>query len=145
VPETYVICMEEMATCKRLKYAHENGCACTSAAEYGLLEVLKYHAHENGWQLDQSTCSMAAKNGHMKVLKHAHENGCPWDKDTHPWAAGYGHWEVFTYAHENKCQWDHGTGAMAAENGHMEALKSAHDNGCRWDHSTCIGLLRVVT
>ena len=53
---------------------------CTSAALEGNLEVLKW-AREQGCPWDEATC--AAKGGHFAVLKWAREQGCPWDDKTH--------------------------------------------------------------
>ena len=48
---------------------------CSDAAENGHLHVLKW-ARENGCEWDSSTCANAALNGHLHVLKWARENGC---------------------------------------------------------------------
>ena len=37
---------------------------------------------ENGCPWDDYTCSNAALNGHLEILKWAHENGCPWNEYT---------------------------------------------------------------
>ena len=39
-------------------------------------------ARENGCPWDEYTCSNAAFNGHLDILKWARENGCPWDENT---------------------------------------------------------------
>jgi phosphoserine aminotransferase len=48
---------------------------CSYAAENGNLEVLKW-ARENGCEWESNTCSCAAWNGHLEVLKWAKNNGC---------------------------------------------------------------------
>ena len=54
---------------------------CSKAAANGQLELLK-HAHEHGCDWNERTCEYAAKNGHLECLKYAHEHGCPWDEWT---------------------------------------------------------------
>ena len=53
-----------------------NSSTCSSAAKNGHLDVLKW-ARENGCEWDSWTCSNAAKNGHLDVLEWVRENGCP--------------------------------------------------------------------
>jgi len=48
----------------------------------------------HGCQWDSSTCSSAAKGGHLEVLKWARARGCPWTEATCANAAGGGHLEV---------------------------------------------------
>ena len=52
---------------------------------------------------NKNTCEIAAKNGHLEVLKYARENGCPWDEWTCSFAARNGHLEVLKWARENGC------------------------------------------
>ena len=66
------------------------------AAKGGHLAVLKY-AHEHGCPWNWQTCANAAENGHLEVVKYAHENGCPWDWETQVWAARNG------YVPKNDC------------------------------------------
>lgn len=52
---------------------------CDLAARKGHLEVLKW-LYENNYPQSQHVCITAAKNGHLDVMKWAHRNGCPWNK-----------------------------------------------------------------
>jgi hypothetical protein len=45
---------------------------------------------------------VAAKGGHLEVLKWARENGCPWDEDDVRVAAEGGHLETLKWARENE-------------------------------------------
>ena len=65
--------------------------------------------HENGWgPWDVHTCTSAAVNGHLPVLKYLHENGCPWNYDTCFYAADNKHWDCLQYAVDNKCgMWEY--------------------------------------
>ena len=76
------------------------------------------------------TCSYAALNGNLDLLKWARENGCEWDSWTCSNAALNGHLDVLKWARENGCQWDYMTCSNAALNGHLDVLKWAIENGC---------------
>jgi len=124
-----------------LKYAHENGFpldegTCSNAALNGHIDCLKY-AHENGFPLDEGTCSNASLNGHLDCLKYAHENGFLLDTDTCNFASLNGHLEVLKYAHKNGFPFYSNTCSSAAINGHLDCLKYAHENGCKWYIFTC--------
>ena len=66
---------------------------------------------ENGCPWNEYTCTYAAKNGHLDVLKWARENGCPWDEDTCSYAA---------------IEWTFGN-----------ITKWSRENGCPWNEDTC--------
>ena len=63
-------------------------------------------AVKNGYTLDDRSCTLAAMNGHLEVLKYLHEKGCEWNEYACTNAAMNGHLEVLKYLHENKCPWD---------------------------------------
>ena len=52
---------------------------------------------------DSWTCSYAALNGHLHVLKWARENGCEWNSYTCSNAALNGHFDVLQWARKNGC------------------------------------------
>ena len=54
-----------------------------------------------GCKWGANTCSSAAENGHLKILKYAHENGCKWDEWVCYYALKYGNLEILKYLHEN--------------------------------------------
>jgi hypothetical protein len=109
---------------------------CSNAALNGHLEILKY-AYDNGCQWDAWTCSNAALNGHLDVLQLAHENGCPWTEHTCSNAALNGHLHILEYAHVHGCPWNEFTCSNAALNGHMDVLVYAFTRGCPWNSYTC--------
>jgi hypothetical protein len=109
---------------------------CAIAARRGHLDVLRW-AHENGCPWDEKTCEEAAERGDLKMLKWAHENGCPWDADTCANAAWGGNLEMLQWARENGCPWCEQTCANAASCGDLEVLKWARENGCPWDERVC--------
>ena len=49
------------------------------------------------------TCSNAAYNGHLEVLKWARLNGCNWNSNTCINAAQNGHLEILKWFKENNC------------------------------------------
>ena len=124
---------------------------CTSAAEFGHLEIVKW-ARENGCPWEEArearagfavlgprinyTCAWTARRGHLEVLKWVRENGCPWDEYTCSWAAEGGHIATLKWARENGCPWDEETCYYAAVGGHIETLKWARENGAPWDEVT---------
>ena len=50
---------------------------CTNAARGGHLDVLQW-ARANRCRWDHLTCACAARAGHLEVLKWAISNGCPY-------------------------------------------------------------------
>ena len=57
----------------------DNNIHCTeSAAKGGNLEVLK-HVRQLGFQWSNKVCILAAKNGHLDMIKWARSQECPWN------------------------------------------------------------------
>jgi hypothetical protein len=89
------------------------------------------------------TCSFAAKNGHLDVLKwlRSQDPPCPWSEYTCTHTAQNGHLEVLKWlrAQNPPCPWDKYTCAYAAKNGQLEVLKwlRSQDPPCPWDKWTC--------
>src|SRR5579872_5639992 len=54
-------------------YMHKRVILCVNAAFEGYLNILMY-LRKNGCDWDSNTCSAAASNGHLEVLKWAREN-----------------------------------------------------------------------
>ena len=69
-----------------LEYAYQQGCIVNSnttvAAIYsGKLEIVEFcHIHNMGWESD--SISLAAKCGHIDIVKYAHSIGCTWNLNT---------------------------------------------------------------
>ena len=110
---------------------------CHYAAFRGSVRLLKWARvnNRNNWSV--STCSNAARNGHLPALQYLHENGCPWNSKTCHYAAEHGHLPVLKYLHENGCHWNSYSCSYAAANGHLPALQYLHENGCPWSSNTC--------
>ena len=107
------------------------------AANLGYLSLLKDRHTRGVLGSKEFLCGVAARGGHLEVLKWARANGCPWDEWTCACAAEGGHLEVLKWARENDCPWVEDTCASAALDGHLEVLKWARENGCPWDEDTC--------
>ena len=71
---------------------------------------------------------VAAKGGHLEVLKWAREYHCPWGWATPAYAATSGHLAVLQRARERGCPWDVHTCIHAAENGQLEVLQWVREN-----------------
>jgi len=115
------------------------------------------------------TCSSAAANGHLEVLKWVRpyrsedtpwfgstlgvyidsllvvgDQCCPWDSKTCTNAAANGHLEVLKWARTvavPACDWDVYTCTCAAANGHLEVLKWARTvavPACELDWNACV-------
>jgi hypothetical protein len=78
---------------------------CLLAARFGHLEVLKW-ARKNGYICDESTYSLAAREGHFEILKWFKENNCPWNELVCMEAAKGGHLSILQWARENNCPWN---------------------------------------
>lgn len=138
-------------------------CISCCAAFYNQLEVLKYIKRKYG-KCGWRTCSLAAKGGHLEIMKWGRDNGCFWEQDAYatfakintndilhyikgnldPFygicasAAGGGHLEILQWLRNNPiiCPWDEST-CYEAAGGHLEILKWARANGCPWDKDIC--------
>ena len=103
---------------------------CSLAARGGHLEVLKL-LHNTGCSLGWSTSCSAAEGGHLAILKWLHSIGCPLAESTCA-AARAGYLEVLKWLHNNGCPWDEDTCSWAAEGGHLAMLQWARERHCPW-------------
>jgi len=133
--------------------------SCTNAALNGHSIESLIWAREKWCPWDENTCSKAAQNGNIEMLKWARGKlglglgltrskaslnsvatkksdngrgggGCPWDKLT--WAQN-GHPEVLTWARGYQCPWDERTCVWANENGKGQKRRAL---SLEWRH-TC--------
>ena len=106
----------------RLAWANRNGCTWDAGSSY-----------YNG--PGQNPCALAARGGHLEVLKWAREQGCPWLRKHSICydAAGGGHLDVLKWARAHNFRWNAQLCALAAEGGHLQVLMWARANGCPWD------------
>jgi len=129
------------AGCGRIDWVERGGLfdedTCSVAAREGQLRILQWlRARECPW--DKRTCRAAARNGHLQLLKWAREEGCPWDYLTCSGAAYGGHLQLLMWAREQGCPWDGGScSRAAAAGGHLETLKWLKEEECPLDKWTC--------
>ncbi len=90
--------------------------------------MLQY-ARENGCPWDETTCALAAKNGHLRTLQWALANGAPVGVMTCAFAAFAGHLEILQWARANGCPWDWVQWmSKASENGHLDVQAWLNEN-----------------
>ena len=101
----------------------------------GNLKMVKY-CIANECPINEWACVLAAKNGHLEILKYLHEEvKAPWDSWTADWAAERGHLHILEYLVERKYdQYSVYACTVAAENGHLDCLKYLHETAkAPWD------------
>ena len=133
-----------------LIWARQHGCPWEEPDEYDGIGFESLTPH---------CCALAAKGGHLEVLKwlrfgsaedsHDEEDGtaCPWNQSTCAYAAAGGHLEVLKWARAHGCDWDssdvdspYDCAALAAQGGHLEMLTWLFEpeHGFDWDDEwTC--------
>ena len=109
---------------------------CNLAARGGHLEVLKW-AVANKCSYDELTHASAASGGNLEVLQYLDGVGCKANTDSCAAAALNGHFHVLQWLRETGYPWNERTCASAARGGHLEVLKWAHANECPWDDYMC--------
>ena len=110
-------------------------CICIVAAKHGHLEMLKW-ARSVGYPWDPNTTSAAAAGGHLDCLRYAVEEGCPWHPEITLIAAFNGHLDCLRYAVEEGRPWHPSTTWGAAQNGHLDCLRYAVEEGRPWHPET---------
>ena len=110
------------------------------AAYNGYLEVFKKYWSQGPQEklskvLNEQTCSWAALDGHLEVMKWLRAKGCPWGIQTSCWAAQGGRLEVLQWlrAQDPPCPWTSSVCSSAARQGHLDVLRWARSQGCPWD------------
>ena len=118
------------------KYAWDER-TIVAATEHNNMEMVKYCV-ANQCDIDANACSCAAMFGHLELLKYLHEEvKAPWDSNTIGEAAFDGDMEMVKYCVENQCPIDASVCASAAQNGHLECLKYLHEEvKAPWDSET---------
>ena len=109
---------------------------CNLAARGGHLEVLKW-AVANKCSYDELTHASAASGGNLEVLQYLDGVGCKANTDSCAAAALNGHFHVLQWLRETGYPWNERTCASAARGGHLEVLKWARANECPWDDYMC--------
>jgi hypothetical protein len=101
------------------------------------MEMVKYCV-ANQCPIDANACSCAALFGHLELLKYLHEEvKAPWDSNTIADAADHGYLEIVKYCAENQCPIDASVCESAAYTFQLECLKYLHEEAkAPWDSQT---------
>ena len=109
------------------------------AARKGHIEVMRW-AKDKGIPWSDRCWSEAAKAGRLESLRWLRENECPWDpREVCRYAAAGGHLDVLKWARENGADWDSKIFGCAAAGGHLGVLEWAKEKGCPFpDDKACL-------
>ena len=101
-----------------------NAWTIDGAAEQGNVEMVKYCV-ANRCPIDSHACALAAKNGHLGILKYLREEvKAPWNWNSGARAALNGHLHILEYLVERKYdEFDESACTYAAWKGHLDCLK----------------------
>ena len=132
---------------QKLKTIHRSDTAncsevCNTAASIGNLTLLIWARapksnmgkHVCTWNAD--TCAIAAKNGHVKLLKWCMENGCLWDYRVAIYAEKYNHLEILELVKDfifNKAD----PTKYAVTCNDLDLLKWCLEKGYEWNSDIC--------
>ncbi len=110
--------------------ARLRGHALVAAAEHGHLELVRW-MRERNVQMTERTASGAAYGGRLEILQHLREGPfpCPWDASTCGMAARRGHLRLLRWAMEHGCPSNFSTWSAAALKGHVHILRWLHACG----------------
>ncbi len=103
--------------------------------QYGWLSF-RYRLAKKRLADPEYTCTQAAKDGDIVVMKELRKQGKTWDEGTFAAAALGGHLELMYYLYSEKCPWDVRTCNNAVLRGHYRILKFCARRECPWDTST---------
>ena len=127
----YVVRIGNLET---VKHVVENGHSLSRramglAARKGHLEIVKYLCSIYTKYLGAFVCSMAAEGGHLNVLQWLRESGCNWDSETTQCALERGNLEILKWATENGCPIRSTASETASRYGNLHILKWLYDSG----------------
>jgi hypothetical protein len=110
---------------------------CILAAKYGHLDLLKY-LFKCGYIFDSQLILPAAHSGNLNMVKWlVIEKKCTFEWEAYEYAAFKGHLEIVKWAREQGYVWqDEYLSRAAAFGGHMKILKWIREKGCRWNART---------
>jgi hypothetical protein len=108
----------------------------TIAAGNGHLKVLEW-LHNNNCPFDKNKCMNAAtESGNFKVVKWLYKIGCTFNEVTFNHAAKGGNIKILEWLKINNCVWSTETCKFAVYGRNLKALQWLHSNGCPWDYGT---------
>ncbi len=115
----------------------DNCCGCKTkrlnsfninlAARNGHMEVVKW-LHNNGKSYSTRAMDLASRYGHLDVVKWLHYNGKRCTTNAMDWAAENGHLDVVKWLHNNRKRCTNDAMDWADENGHLDVVKFLYNN-----------------
>ncbi|KAL6062163.1 Ankyrin repeat domain containing protein [Balamuthia mandrillaris] len=73
---------------------------------------------------------LAAKAGHVDILRWLQKKGCPWDATTCKAAAVEGNLDALKWLRFHGCPWDERVFLAAAKSGRLAVVHWLHHHGC---------------
>ena len=106
-----------------------------AAAKGGHVHIFQY-LQDNGGRYNSSSefVDVAAREGHLELVKWLKANGYPWSQYTCENAVASRNFELVKWCRENGCEWNFRTCLEAARIGNLEMLKWCKENGCKWNN-----------
>jgi len=98
------------------------------AAKSGDLDLLIRLRETFEW--NEKTFTIAARFGHLNILRYLYENGCPSNWDAGAWITVNGHLECLKYLYEKGYEFNEYHTRNVSSNGHLECLRFLYENGC---------------
>lgn len=132
----HIDCLIYLIKNRKDYYGDINEVTCSLAAKGGHIDCLRYLVHKK-CKMNSETCNEAVKNNHMDCLQFAIQNGCKTDDITSGEASKTGSLECLTYLCENGCEMNEHTCNEAAKSGQLICLKYAIEHGCKPTIQTC--------
>ena len=117
---------------------------CELAAKHGHLAMLKHLIERELCAWDKWTARAAIEEGHVDVVAYlVEELGCPVDEGCAHRACHGGHLLMLRWLREKHgCAWNEGSFFCAARQGHVHIAEYLHAQGCPWNESACQGAAR---
>jgi hypothetical protein len=112
------------------EFTQNQECFCSQVAQTNDLKLLRWAREEKECAWDYQTSGEAAWNGNLDMLKYCCENGCEVGNGTCAIAAKCGHLECLKYLRFKNIPWDERVCQRAHENNHIDVLTYAVKNKC---------------
>ena len=123
--------LEELSVLKRIlegKTDEEALCAAISLVGFNLVKIMADHNYVFG----QQCLITAAHHNEVGCLELALAKGCVWNPCVMKIAARQGHLQVMKFAHEKGLEVGEDVCFDAASTGHLSCLQYAYENGHKW-------------
>ncbi len=126
IPEHYINinnvilirCLSYYNNLPLLQLAKEKGCKISNASTCYYVPLCDHYTKIEEW-----TCALVAKNGHLSILKFLIDNDCKWNYNACAYAIENGHLDVLKYLYQNGCKMDKSLYNIALSKGYVEIIK----------------------